>query len=275
MVAAQTQMDPERAQFLSRIAPVGDNPGPFKGLIYGYKGVGKTTLCAGGPGVVLIDTENGRRSMMNHPELSKVPILDVHSWNDVDELAWAYRDGDLQKYLLEKYGVLKVQTFVIDTVSALAGATARELLAKEVERNTNRNPFLISQSEYKIRNELFTRLLTDWVTLGVNIVLTAHVTEVKDESDGHLYLRPSVSDTMADFLGGFVDLQGFMSITEGERAGEYVRHLQVHPTRRVDAKTRIGGLPPVIDNPNLSDLIMANQSVAKDGTPPTKDTVKI
>lgn len=259
-------MSVERKAFLERIAPVGDNPGPFKGLIYGLKGAGKTIFCARSNGVVLLDTENGRRSMMNHPELARVPILPVQSWNDMDDIAWAYRDGDLQRYVLEKYGVLQIKTFVIDTVSKLANDTATELLGKEVERNPARNPFLVSQSEYKIRNELFVRLLSDWVTLGVNIVLTAHVTEVKDDSDGHLYLRPSVSDTMADFLGGFVDLQGFMSAEETAQPGVYVRHLQVHPTRRVDAKTRIGGLPPIMDDPKLDDLIQANQSVAKTGT---------
>jgi hypothetical protein len=36
---------------------------------------------------------------------------------------------------------------------------------------------------------------------------------------------------------------------------KYRRRLQVHPTRLITAKSRIGGLPVVIDNPDLHAIV--------------------
>jgi hypothetical protein len=41
--------------------------------------------------------------------------------------------------------------------------------------------------------------------------------------------------------------------TEGDEV-KYLRRLQVHPTATITAKTRIGGLPTVIDSPNLNTI---------------------
>ncbi len=255
-------MTSERADLLSRIAPVSDNPGPFKALIYGPKGAGKTVFCGRAKNCILLDTENGRKSMKNHSDTRRVPILDVKSFNDMDEIAWAYREGDLQRWCLTNYGMLSVDTFVVDTISQLAQDAASALLDKAVTKNPNRDPFYVSEAEYKVRNELFKRMTAEWSDLGVNFIFTAHRTEVKDGNDGRLFYRPSVSATMAESLGGLVDLQGYLTCDETEEPGVYVRHLQVHPTRRVDAKTRVGGLPPVMENPDINELIAANFVVA-------------
>lgn len=258
--AIRTGMAPERLELLNRIAPVGEKPGPFKGLIYGPKGVGKTVFCCRAPNCILIAAEPGQRSLMNHPELLRVPVLPVKSFNDLDEVAWAKREGDLDTWAAEKFGLEEpIVTFIIDTASELAVKTASELLDKAWLRDQTRNRFMVSQAEYRVRNELFRRLTADYVDLGVHFILTAHESEVKDESDGRLYLRPDLSDTMATSIGGLVDLQGRLTLEPGEKEGTYDRVLQVHPTRRVDAKTRIGGLPLTIRNPSIKDIIDASQ----------------
>lgn len=260
--ALRTGMAPERMELLNRIAPVGDDPGPFKAVIYGPKGVGKTVFCCRARNCILIAAEPGQRSLMNHPELLKVPVLPIKSFNDMDEIAWAKREGDLDTWVAQKYGVGPIETFIIDTASELAVKTASELLDKAWMKDQTRNRFMVSQAEYRVRNELFRRLTADYVDLGVNFILTAHETEVKDETDGRLYLRPDFSDTMATSIGGLVDLQGRLSLEQGDKEGEYVRVLQVHPTRRVDAKTRIGGLPLMIRNPSIQEIMDASQKAA-------------
>jgi hypothetical protein len=257
--ANATAMAPERMELLNRISPVSDNPGPFKALIYGPKGVGKTVFCCRAPRCILIAAEPGQRSLLNHPELRNTPVLPVKSFNDLDEIAWAKREGDLDQWLAQRYGWTEpVITFIIDTVSEMAIKTASELLDKAWLKDQNRNRFMVSQAEYRVRNELFRRLTADYVDLGVNFILTAHESEVKDESTGSLFLRPDLSDAMAGSIGGLVDVQGRLTLEEGE-GGNYVRRLQVHPTRRVDAKTRIGGLPIYVENPSIEALITAGQ----------------
>lgn len=256
-----TKMTDSRRELFSRISPVDENPGPAKLLIYGPKGAGKTVFCARAKDCIVLDTENGRRALLNHAELRKVPVLRVASFNDMDEIAWAFREGDLQKYVLEKYGQLSVKTFVIDTLDVLADKAASALLDRAVAKNPARDPYLVSEAEYKTRNELFKRLTQDWANLGVNLIFTAHRMDDKDQN-ARMFYRPALSGTMAGSMGGFVDLQGYLTADETDTEGVYVRHLQVHPTRTVDAKTRIGNLPVVIDNPDINQLIEANQAVA-------------
>jgi hypothetical protein len=258
-VPQPTQLAPERFELLNRLALVETDSGPFKALIYGPKGVGKTVFCCRAPNCILIAAEPGQKSLNNHPELRQTPVLPVKSFNDLDEIAWAKREGDLDRWVQEKFGKPPIVTFIIDTASELAIKTASELLDKAWARDQTRNRFMVSQAEYRVRNELFRRLTADYVDLGVNFILTAHESEVKDEADGRLYLRPDLSDTMAASIGGLVDLQGRLTLEDGPTEGTYERVLQVHPTRRVDAKTRIGGLPLAIRNPSIQALIDASQ----------------
>lgn len=240
-------MEQKRQDLLNRIGPASKNIGPARFLIYGPKGAGKTVFCARADDVLVGDTEDSRRSIMNHPELAGVPVLPIKHFNDLDEIGWAIRDGDI-----------KCKTLVLDTMDKLADDTVTYLLDKAVAASPSRDPFAASQAEYRVRNELFKRLTADWATLGVNLVFTAHVTEVKEESTGRLLLRPSLSGAMSDSMGGYVTLQGYLTVEESDDTEWGTQHLQVHPSRRIDAKTRIGGLPRIIDNPSIQDLIDAH-----------------
>jgi hypothetical protein len=53
-------------------------------------------------------------------------------------------------------------------------------------------------------------------------------------------------------MGGIFDVVAYMARTD-----ETTRTLQVHPTDKVTAKTRIGGLPPVLTNPTFDDILSA------------------
>lgn len=258
-----TAPSPERTALLARIQPADQIPGPAKFLIYGPKGSGKTSFCARAHNCLVLDTESGRRSLLNDPELRKVMVLPVRNWNDLDDIAQAHRDGDLS-----------YETWIIDTTDKLANDLASMLLDKAyVASGGKRDRWFVSQAEYRVRNELFRRLTAEWLDLGVNLIFTAHQTEVKDESDGRLYIRPNLSDAMAESFGGYVELQGYLTVEEGETENEDVRLLQVHPTRRVDAKTRIGGLTRILRNPDINDLIAAHYNAdATVVTDQTKET---
>lgn len=269
--ALVTNATPERLELLERINVVSSDPGAFKALIYGPKGVGKTVFCCRARNCILIAAEPGQRSLLNHPELRRVPVLPVRSFNDLDEIAWAKREGDLDRWAKAKFGIERIETFVIDTVSEMSNRTASELLDKAWAQDQRRNRFMVSQAEYRVRNELFRRLTADYVDLGINFILTAHETEFKDEAEGRMYLRPDLSDAMAGSLGGLVDLQARLTVEVSEE-GRVTRYLQVHPTRRVDAKTRIGGLPILIQEPNIQGLIDAGR-VADESRVPEGATV--
>lgn len=254
-------MDPARVQLLARIQPAHKNIGPFRAFIYGPKGAGKTVLCARADDPVVLDVEDSKRSLLNHPDTRNVRCFPVEHFNDMDDIGWAIKDGDL-----------KCKTLIIDGFDKLADDTVTYLLDKAVKDSKGaRDPFAASQMEYRVRNELFKRLTSDWVNLGVNLIFIAHSQEVKDDA-GRILIRPNLSDKMADFMGGYVVLMGYYSAIEAEDINKTKRLLQVHPSRRIDAKTRIGGLPRIIENPSIQSLINAHYDAVKESGQKGKST---
>jgi hypothetical protein len=85
----------------------------------------------------------------------------------------------------------------------------------------------------------------------MHVIVTCHVKEEKDDSTGRLLVRPNLTPKLAGTLAGIFDVVGYMQLDND------TAKLQVHPTNTVTAKTRIGGLPPIIENPTFSDLLTA------------------
>lgn len=246
-----------RKDILARIKKARDDLGRFRALIYGPKGSGKTVFCARATKKTLVlDTEESRRSLLNHEDTQDVMVLPVKHFNDLDAIEWAIRDGDID-----------CDTVVVDTLDKLADDLVTILLDKAVAANPARDRFAASQAEYRVRSELFKRLASSWATLPINLIFTAHSKEVKDESTGKLLIRPSLGDALSDLMGGFVVVQGYLVLEEGDEPGKEKRTLQVHPGKRVDAKSRIGGLPRIISNPSMPALIRAHYDGVKRAKP--------
>ncbi len=92
-----------------------------------------------------------------------------------------------------------------------------------------------------------------------NLIIVCHEKEEKDESDGILKIRPAVTPKLGDTLMGLMDIVGHLTL-EIDKEGNQTRYLQVSPSRRVSAKTRIGGLASVITNPTMDMFITEKES---------------
>lgn len=238
------------ATILSRIAPIKERPPYVKTLIHALPGVGKTVFAAGAPKPLLIDTEHGAISLLNHPNLATVPVLNVESFNDLNDIFWELKqeeDNPNRTY----------DTIVIDTISELQRKNLDEVLDKAVLKDPERSLFLPFQMDYKINTEAMRRLVTSFRDLKYNLVITSHTLEVQDEATGALMWRPAVTPKLAQTLEGVFDIIGYMTMEINESTGEVTRYLQVAPSRRIKAKTRIGGLPSILENPTFQILLDA------------------
>ena len=238
---------------LDRVSPVTERTPYLKCLFYGMPGVGKTKLSASAPGALVVDAEHGTRTLMNHPELGNVKVLSVKSFDDVMALFWELQEGKLED----------VQTVVIDSISELQKRQMDDLLRENAVKDKNRSPYLPFMQDYKLNTEVLRRLIVSFRDLERNLIVTAHAVEDKDESDGRVFWRPAVTPKFAETLLGIMDVVGFMSL-DVDREGKQTRTLQIMPSRRVVAKTRIGGLPPVLTNPTFDDLLAAANNTAKE-----------
>lgn len=240
-------IDKEKQSILDKVAPVSERPPHVKGLVYGPPGVGKTVFCASAPNPLIIDVEHGTRSLLNHPELSSVPVLQVTGIQDITDVFSAFKAGEFPD----------IETIVIDSMSEYQKRHMDEHLKRAASKDRNRNPYLPHIADYKENTEYLRRLVIEFRDLEKNLLLTAHDYEDKDESSGSLFYRPAVTPKLAETLEGIMDFMGFYDLEykkEGEKAK---RVLHLAPTRRIRAKCRIGGLPDVIESPNFSDIIKA------------------
>lgn len=242
-------------KILEHITTVAEKSPYIKVCLYGKAGVGKTVLAAHAPSPLLIDVERGSKSLENHPELDHVMQLPVISWKDIGDIYEELRAGKLPE----------VKTVIIDTFSELQKKFLDGQVKNAIARDGNREEFLPLIKDYNITNNAMRSVLLDFITLPMNLIIISHALEDKDESDGRVYWRPSVPARISETIEGLFDVIGYMT-KDTDKDGTVTRRLRVHPSRRVSAKTRIGGLPEVLENPSFDDLLKANTSIISNGS---------
>jgi phage nucleotide-binding protein len=226
-----------------------------RALIYGDAGVGKTIFACHSPKPVLLDADgSGALSLINHPELvmeNDIKVLQVRSFNQMLDVFEAIKRGDPR--------VADRETVIIDTLSNLAQKHLDEFIAKEMRTNTGRDPVAF-QRDYKFNTQAMRQLVGFFMQLDINLVCLAHETADKDELTQIVKLRPELTPKLTSLMEGIFDVFGYMT---SDTDDDFVTHraLQIMPSRRVKAKTRIGGLPPRVADPIFTHFIWAKEQM--------------
>lgn len=221
--------------------------------IYGPPGTGKTVLACTAPRVLLYAVEpNGPLSLKNHPEIMKnvVKILPFRSLEQLEMLI------DKIEEVPDAFDFF--DTLVIDSFSELQAEDLDGILKREAASDASRNKYLPTGPDYNTNTERMRMILRKLEKMKKNVVLISHDKEEKDDTTGVIKSRPNLTPKLSKTLAGKMDVIGYLSVTgSGETAK---RALQVHPTRGIVAKTRVGPLPPAVDNPSWGTLF-ANTSI--------------
>lgn len=233
------------------IHPIGEAAPHLKVLIYGDPGVGKTVFSGTAPNPLIVDVEHGTRSLLNHPELSHVRVLVIRTWAEMEELMNALEDGRIT-----------TETLVIDSVSELQRRVMDDQLQRKAQYGGE--VFVPEGKDYQENTERMRRFAMVLRDLPINFILTSHAKEQESET-GTTFLRPDLTPKFNATLMGQMDVVGYMRVIKTKKVDEndkeYIeekRVLQVHPSDKVMAKTRIA-LPPALVNPTWSDLVKANE----------------
>lgn len=246
--SAVAEADEVLNALLSKITDV-DNHNPYlRVMIYGDPGVGKTVFTATAPSPLIIDIEDGAKSIKNHPALKdKVKALKFKSIPQVEALI---------QYLKDDHPAFsEYETVTVDSFSDLQKRDLDNIVREAAKTDASRDRYLPTGPDYNINTEHLRQFATDLRAIKKHIIITCHVKEEKDGVTGRILVRPNLTPKLAGTLAGMFDLVGYMSLTgSGENT---VRTLQVHPTPSVTAKTRLGSLPAVMENPTFDDLLTA------------------
>ena len=248
--AAVEEADKVLDALLGRIGDVFDQDPFIKIMIYGDPGVGKTTLSASAPDWLMVNIEKGAKVLKNHKNLVG-PNCQALQFKSVFQLE------QLLKYLEQDHPAFaQYKTIIIDSYSELQKRDLDEIVRVEAAKDASRNKYLPIGPDYNINTEHLRQIGTALKNLNRHVIVTAHVKEEKDDSSGRLLVRPNLTPKLAGTMAGLFDVVGYLQRTT-DASGNEVRTLQVHPTNKVTAKTRIGGLPPVIENPTFDILLTA------------------
>lgn len=245
--------------------PMEESTKYFKALIYGDPGSGKTvTLGAIGNKILHIEADpEGWQSLFNHDELvvpgrmEKMKYLGV---SQLEYLAEAFTEG------IPEFA--QFDTILIDTGSNIAALdldtvtkVAIETIEKKGKGKQGPRPFDFDDDMWANYKQNAHRVRMAFLKLfmcPVNIVMTAHAREIENKANGKIKTVPDFSPKILASINGMTSLIGYMTAigqgVDDDGKVKYTRKIQVHPTMTIVAKTRIGGLPPVIDIKDIFDL---------------------
>lgn len=222
-------------------------------LVHGLAGAGKTNLGMTGPKpLLLLDVEmasrfvKGRKIKWN--PLTEAPPVADGTWDICVVIVDVMEKAD------KAYEVLKsrnhpFKTVVVDSIS--------ELQAKTIESIKGRGQ-LQTQDWGKLLQKLafFCRDLRDLTGDEANIIEAVIITAMSKDHDG--IIKPYLQGQIASQVPYWMDITGYLYVQQLPDAnGELhdVRHLLIGNHPNYEAKSRVPGLPTVIANPNISQML--------------------
>lgn len=244
------EVDSIMEALMARISPVGEAVKYHKLMLFGEFGTGKTVFSATAPRPLIVAVEpTGPLSLKNHPELeAKTRIFEFKSVFQVETL--------LNKILeLPEAKVHEVfgETLVIDSFSEFQNSDLDDTLIKAARADSGRDRYLPTGPDYNINTEHMRQIGSLLERIPMHVILTCHVKEEKDDSTGRILKRPNLTPKLARTMSGKFDIVGYLSM-DTDSQGNAVRKLQCHPTTSIAAKTRVGGIAPVVENPTWDSL---------------------
>jgi hypothetical protein len=221
----------------------------FKGMIYGESGVGKTVLAMQiarylikpGQTVLYIDSSQGWVVIKNHPNL--LPNTKRLVITNVDMLE------DVARAIKDKMGSFaSIGAVVVDEHSSYAEADLLALTESRAAIEKGKDPDAPSWPDMNASSNRMKKATAPLLKLeDTHVILVAHERVDKDNV-GVTVTSPMYLPKYGAHLRGLLHLVGHMTADE-KSAPEgkviYTRRIQVNPTRKVIAKTRIGGFESV------------------------------
>lgn len=219
-----------------------------KVLIYGPSGVGKTVLAfelaqaitPPDKSIIYVDAVEGWVSLQNHPELKKrVRRLSYEGVTQLQTLALAAKH--------QAGSFANVGTMIFDEYSTMTKKDLAGVVEARAAANSDKDPDVPAQPDYlantrRMEKAIYAILAVD----NVNVILVSHVRYDKLPS-GSNYESPQFSDKLQATIKEVCHVVAHMSADDrlNPETNEvtYARYLQVHPSKKISAKSRVGGLP--------------------------------
>lgn len=249
------------AELEATLLDLNDTTNCFKGMLYGASGVGKSVngiallqqLVPPDKLILYIDSKEGWVSLKNHPTLLK--RIKRIQYENITQL-----NAIVEAIELKQGGFAQIGGIFFDEFSSIATTDLDEVTRHRASKDKGKDPDTPLQPDYNTASHRARKVLEAAVALtDVHVVITAH--ERSDKTPvGGVKTSPAFPPKLAGDIRNPLHMVAYITvddITDSAGKTKAVRSYQVHPTKKVDAKTRVGGLAPVVSFGQLVKGIQA------------------
>lgn len=232
---------------LGNIKIIGEAKPPIKLMLYSLPGAGKTSLAGQIPNNLIIDTEHGRLTLDQNPDLvaENVKVFPFTSFDGIERT--------IKKFIEAPAALADIETITIDTLNNLHKRGLAAVTERAWAQNPVSNNKYVAETEHHTENnERVRQLVQDAVDTGRNIIIMAHSRTIEPKNQTARTF-PDFSEKLANVIAGMVDVVGYMYMTEID--GENKRVIRFRPTESVTAKTRVKGLPDNMIDPTWDKIL--------------------
>jgi hypothetical protein len=223
----------------------------FKCCVYGDSGFGKTVwamklaqaITPPDKTIEFVDHMEGWVSLANHKGLrDRAHRQKYTGFSQVEFLAEVIAKG------VKPFD--NIGTVILDEFSSMTYSDL-DIVVKAARKDVPEWP------DYYAGQERARRCLEKLLSQNINVITVAHIREDK-LSSGAVVTRPKFLPGFNDIFRQMMHLVTYLSADEyttEEGSMDYRRSFQVHPTKKINAKTRVGHLHPVVDGDYLIGAI--------------------
>lgn len=218
----------------------------IKGVIYGASGVGKSVLAAvlakklTNKDIIFVDRTDGFLSLRNHDNWNLTDRIKVVTYESIEQLSVL---AAMVQYKQGNYD--NVGAIIFDDADLMLDSQLNLVWDKRVQEGSSSLPDdKPERPDYLKAQKQFMQVINDVYdnTPGVHLLMTAQETERKNDQGTTLGYRPGFSPATGLEIKALQQLVVRLTAKQDKSADEvtYTRTVQVHPTSRIDAKTRVG-----------------------------------
>jgi hypothetical protein len=236
-------------------------PRPFKGIIYGVHGGGKSTFGAQSDGCYFLDCENGLGTVFTPDGSLPAQSGYLERWDDIY--------GHLLAFEREDHGA---KTLVVDTLDWLIRRAEESVSGDSITSTLGKAQGGYGNGKQVLKNYVFKLLLPCFdrmVAKGYNVLLLAHAAKSETMDGDGIKTEKLAPDIMPDLLGTMLewsDFVGFASVDGGKRT------LLTTSNGRAEAKNRYS-MPETIPLDWRALKHYVNEAYKAKTNNPKKDTV--
>lgn len=248
------------------IAPVRETRSNINILIYGKPGVGKTQLSATADHVpamrpvLYLNIEGGDMTLRHAaPEIRKIPQEGSLSWGQLEQV---YDVLARQCYNGAEPGEFAPRTVILDTLTECQKMNMAQIMAELAMQapDGNWDPDIPQIKQWGKNTEQIRKWVRRYRDLPLNVIMTCHEQEEKDNMTGMVYHKPQLSGKLSNEVAGFFDVVTYLYVKEeekevgGQKQQITVRKLLTGSLEGYVAKDRSGALPKIIENPTMKTI---------------------